>query len=289
MHFFVLLRHQIFIKLGCLKLTYYEAKNPLKVVYSKTLEERKSVQRFLSVDPLAAKYPHQSPYAAFNNNPIYYIDPDGKEGIGAVDHTNKTITIKAVYFLEIGKSGFNADNYKQLQGVNATLNSQGYTVTDETNSLHGYTVQFDLQFVPVTSEKNAQSFAVSEQQLIDNNSTGGRTLQEGGLNIGNSMILSDDASFEAIPSIKETAKKNGVGADKVLGITDASLQHINIPEKSRGVANTAIHEIFHTLNFDKDGASKGIGSGKELPNKGDVNSLIKGLQDNKRIVDAEKK
>ncbi|NMC98718.1 MAG: RHS repeat-associated core domain-containing protein, partial [Bacteroidales bacterium] len=44
---------------------------------------------WLSVDPMAHKYPSWSPYAAFFNNPIYYIDPDGKEGIGAVDHKNK--------------------------------------------------------------------------------------------------------------------------------------------------------------------------------------------------------
>jgi len=27
-----------------------------------------------------AKYPHQSPYAAFNNNPIFFADPTGLEG-----------------------------------------------------------------------------------------------------------------------------------------------------------------------------------------------------------------
>ncbi|MBI2967017.1 MAG: hypothetical protein HYY40_04295 [Bacteroidetes bacterium] len=31
-------------------------------------------------DPVV--FPWQSPYAAFNNNPIYFIDPDGREGIG---------------------------------------------------------------------------------------------------------------------------------------------------------------------------------------------------------------
>lgn len=34
-----------------------------------------------SVDPLAAKYPHISPYAAFANNPIIYVDNDGRENI----------------------------------------------------------------------------------------------------------------------------------------------------------------------------------------------------------------
>jgi hypothetical protein len=33
--------------------------------------------RFLSVDPLASKFPHMSPYAAFNNNPLRFTDPTG--------------------------------------------------------------------------------------------------------------------------------------------------------------------------------------------------------------------
>ncbi|MFN8438712.1 MAG: hypothetical protein U0V72_13940 [Cytophagales bacterium] len=37
--------------------------------------------RFLSIDPLAAKYPSMSPYVFVNNNPNIYIDPDGRENI----------------------------------------------------------------------------------------------------------------------------------------------------------------------------------------------------------------
>ena len=36
---------------------------------------------FVSVDPLAEKYPNWSPYAFCYNNPINVIDPDGREGI----------------------------------------------------------------------------------------------------------------------------------------------------------------------------------------------------------------
>jgi RHS repeat-associated protein len=36
---------------------------------------------FTSVDPLARKYHQWSPYSAFANNPIYFVDPDGKEPI----------------------------------------------------------------------------------------------------------------------------------------------------------------------------------------------------------------
>lgn len=33
--------------------------------------------RFFAVDPLASSFPHMSPYAAFNNNPIFWTDPTG--------------------------------------------------------------------------------------------------------------------------------------------------------------------------------------------------------------------
>ncbi len=38
------------------------------------------IGRWLSIDPLVGDYPEYSPYSAFNNNPIYYVDPLGLEG-----------------------------------------------------------------------------------------------------------------------------------------------------------------------------------------------------------------
>jgi|GEM_PF-5914578 len=38
------------------------------------------VARWLSLDPLSYKYPHQSPYVAMDNNPINVIDPSGLMG-----------------------------------------------------------------------------------------------------------------------------------------------------------------------------------------------------------------
>jgi RHS repeat-associated protein len=37
------------------------------------------VGRWLAVDPLAAKYPHLSPYNFTGNNPILYVDYDGRD------------------------------------------------------------------------------------------------------------------------------------------------------------------------------------------------------------------
>lgn len=39
--------------------------------------------RWKSVDPLAHEFPWSSPYVAFNNNPIVFIDPDGRAAVNA--------------------------------------------------------------------------------------------------------------------------------------------------------------------------------------------------------------
>ncbi len=40
--------------------------------------------RWISVDPLAAKYPSVSPYVYALNNPLKYIDPDGRDAVPIV-------------------------------------------------------------------------------------------------------------------------------------------------------------------------------------------------------------
>jgi RHS repeat-associated protein len=40
-----------------------------------------AIGRWMSVDPLAHEFPWQSPYVAFNNNPIIFIDPDGRAAV----------------------------------------------------------------------------------------------------------------------------------------------------------------------------------------------------------------
>jgi len=87
--------------MGCLKLTYQKVESsPLKVVYRRSDVEKKSVQRFLSVDPLAEKHPDISPYVFCANNPIRYIDPDGRDW---VEGANGDIT---------WRKDVTADNYK---------------------------------------------------------------------------------------------------------------------------------------------------------------------------------
>ncbi|NOQ26252.1 MAG: hypothetical protein GQ564_12885 [Bacteroidales bacterium] len=70
-----------FVLMACRKLTYQNLETPLKVVYKKPIENEKGVQRFVSVDPLASKFPFYTPYQYTGNNPITFTDLDGKETI----------------------------------------------------------------------------------------------------------------------------------------------------------------------------------------------------------------
>ena len=67
--------------MGCLKLTYEKNRVPLKVVRGGKFFERKSVQGFLSVDPLTRGFAMLTPYQYASNSPIANIDLDGGESL----------------------------------------------------------------------------------------------------------------------------------------------------------------------------------------------------------------
>lgn len=68
--------------------------------------------RWLTVDPLFYKFPWQSPYVAFNNNPIFFADPRGLEGdpptetndIGAPDISNVSLKDGSKRFIDKEKA-----------------------------------------------------------------------------------------------------------------------------------------------------------------------------------------
>ena len=71
---------------------------------------------WLSVDPLADKYPNISPYAYAAWNPVKYIDPDGRE-ITITGEDGITITYVPGENYE-GNNGFTKDTYTKLNQLN---------------------------------------------------------------------------------------------------------------------------------------------------------------------------
>ena len=54
---------------------------------------------WLSVDPMSDKYPSLSPYTYCADNPVGLVDPNGEDYEVLIDNSNKTITIKATYYV----------------------------------------------------------------------------------------------------------------------------------------------------------------------------------------------
>lgn len=59
--------------------------------------ESERLLRWISVDPLASKYPSSSPYNFVDNNPIMRIDPDGRDWIVATSQVNGKTQIKLTF------------------------------------------------------------------------------------------------------------------------------------------------------------------------------------------------
>lgn len=225
------------------------------------------ILRRWNVEPKSSKYPYLSPYCVFENNPIYLADPTGEDGVAVVDKENKTITIKAVYYVQTvenpgiyptSTTKYTAKDVENLnKKVNSTLNGASYTVTE--GEYKGYNVKFDFTF-----KEGGESWELegeANKEKYDN------------IPIGNTFKKGNERSYPT--TFKEPSKDGKTRG----GVTDKN--KFIVMRTGMETNRTRIHEIFHTLFFDKDDAEKGIGSYKkenDMPNQQDINDLINNNQ-----------
>jgi len=121
-----------------------------------------------------------------------YLTPDGKDGIRIIDKENKTITIRAVYYVQTQTSSFKNIKDKQVtvngysseqvssmnKDVNNYLNNLNSKVSEGDYS--GYTIKYDLKFKEGGDLSNTEKLAKEEKQY--------------GLPIGNSIRNGDSES-----------------------------------------------------------------------------------------------
>lgn len=122
------------------------------------------IGRWLSIDPLASVFPHQSPYCAYNNNPIYWIDPTGQGGEVTADKANKTITVNQKVFFWKNKEGANNDQVSNQEGLVSTLQASDQAgwngtfnvdMSDAQDGSDMWTVNYNTEFVPIEATNEA--------------------------------------------------------------------------------------------------------------------------------------
>ena len=99
---------------------------------------RKGVQRFMSVDPLAEKYPNVSPFVYVGNNPLIFIDPDGMELIFSFRNkkTRKKDKANLERFITEGLGGYGTASIDKKGMLSISLNGDISEASDEVKSFY---------------------------------------------------------------------------------------------------------------------------------------------------------
>lgn len=212
------------------------------------------VPMWTSVDPLAEKYYNVSPYAYCNNNPVLFIDPDGKDYGVTIDSEKQTITISATYYAT-------SDSFESAKSSVDMINAQSGKLQYEMNEVL-YTVNFNLK-----------------AEDIKSNSIGD-------LNWKKAMDDSGEANtYLVVPDDYNKMDENTNG--RTIGGQDIFVK------SSRSKSETGGHEIGHTLGMthNESGLMTADSSNKNRSkefNQRDINDMIRYPLNHDRNSDAGK-
>jgi len=198
------------------------------------------IGRFLSTDSHEKNYPGFSPYQFCNDNPIFFKDSDGRDGIatttkatgdGAGTFKNpNVIEITATYYYQVGEM-HDADIPAALNAACEAWNNASYTVQREDGQY--YQVKFKLQAL-----QGDMRDAGSHVRGIDGNYvTDGNYVDE-----NSELLKPDDGDL-------------GVNSGTHISLYTNETKKYTNPEEGKGVNKLSLfteifkHEIGHSLGL----------------------------------------
>ncbi|MCF2446941.1 RHS repeat-associated core domain-containing protein [Dyadobacter sp. CY345] len=137
------------------------------------------------VDPMSEKYPSMTPYSYVFNNPLKYIDPDGRDGVLAIK--GNTLTISSNIYV-YGSGATKATASLMQRDIMAKWD-KGFSVKDAAGN--SYNVKFDVKVGVYGGKEKADPFIIPESwnpNNRDNFVEVGATLGE----VGRSFVSGGD-------------------------------------------------------------------------------------------------
>lgn len=124
------------------------------------------LNRWLSLDPLASKYPSMSPYNFVGNNFANYVDYDGRDFGYKIVHNEKggTITIVATYYTVEENKAVAESAVNFWVGQNGKFS---YQVEGDNGEILNYDVNFELEVKVITPIDENNRYQEAQDKAYD--------------------------------------------------------------------------------------------------------------------------
>jgi RHS repeat-associated protein len=194
--------------------------------------------RWMSVDPLFAKYPFQSPYAFVGNSPILHQEFGGKDYGVYINHADKTIIIKATYYTPVGDKESHDEAVRSTEFWNSQSNKYQYRVEDANGNYTFYDIKFEFGTEELPEGKIVEKTTVQEVDF-ESGASKIRTDKVGGQESNLFDVKTDNDIFftEGSNSARETENRGGLTKNET---------NIGVKKSQKG-GNAGRHEVGHSI------------------------------------------